>query len=550
TMTDTAGAYVAPSLAAGTYRVEVMASGMATTVANDVVLPVSSAVRQDFALSVAATSTTVEITATAPVINTTSVGVGGVVDQATVQEIPLNGRHFVDLALLVPGTVTPPANGFLTAPLRGQGSFAFNTAGAREDQVNYMINGINLSDPSNNQITFQPVINTVQEFKIDNSTYSPEYGRNSGAAVNIATRTGGNEWHGEAYEYVRNNWFDARNFTDPVGTLFSPFKRNQFGADGGGHIIKDKTFLFLSYEGLRQRQFAPLSTQVLSDAQRSQAASSSDPIIKSLLPFIPAANSPGGFFIGSASVPVDIDQGTANFSHSFSAANRVNVYYAIQRDNRNEPPSTDANNLPGYGDQRVGRRQLMTITDTQVFSPSLVNEVRLGYNRIHIVFNPDNILNAASLGINSGVNAPIGLPQIAVQGAFSFGGVNGLPQGRGDYSAALSDTLSWVHRNHSIKFGGEYRRLNNNNFTFTPGTFTFPNITAFINDQASAFTANSSNRADRIYVNSIGAFVQDAWKITPHLLLDLGLRYDWFGTPTEASNRFVEFDQVTDSLVH
>ena len=104
------------------------------------------------------------------------------------QEIPLNGRHFVDLALLTPGTVTPPANGFLTAPLRGQGSFSFNSAGAREDSVNFMINGINLSDPNQNQITFQPTINTVDEFKIDNSTFSAEYGRNSGSIVNIATR--------------------------------------------------------------------------------------------------------------------------------------------------------------------------------------------------------------------------------------------------------------------------------------------------------------------------------------------------------------------------
>jgi outer membrane receptor protein involved in Fe transport len=549
TVTDSAGIYQVPSLQPGTYRVEVKAQGMASTIANDVVLEVGRTIRQDFSLQVATTTQTVEITAAAPVIENTTVAVGGVVNQQTVQEIPLNGRHFVDLALLVPGTVTPPASGFLTVPLRGQGSFAINTGGAREDQVNYMINGINLSDPSNNQITFQPVINTVEEFKIDNSTYSPEYGRNSGAIVNIATRAGTNAWHGEAYEFVRNTWFDARNFTDPVGTLFAPFKRNQFGADGGGRIVKDKTFLFLSYEGLRQRQFAPFSTTVLTDSQRTQAQASSDPIVKSLLPSIPAANSPGGVYTFATGVPVDIDQGTANFSHSFSAANRVNVYFAYQRDNRNEPPSSDANNLPDTGDQRVGRRQLLTFTDTAVISPTLVNEARLGYNRIHIVFNPDNLLNAANFGINSGVNAPIGLPMITVTGAFSFGGVNNLPQGRGDYSAAASDTLSWVHGKHSIKFGGEYRRLNVNQFSFTPGTFTFPSITAFLNDQASAFTANSANRAGRIFVNNIGGFVQDAWKLTPRLLLDLGLRYDWYGTPSEASDRFVVFDPTTVSLV-
>ena len=142
------------------------------------------------------------------------------INQRTVQEIPLNGRHFVDLGLLIPGSVTPPQNGFLTAPLRGQGSFAFNTAGNREDTVNFMINGVNLNDMVQNQITFQPSINTVQEFKVDNSTFSAEYGRNSGAIVNIATRSGTNDYHGELFEFLRNDVLDARNFferTDATG---------------------------------------------------------------------------------------------------------------------------------------------------------------------------------------------------------------------------------------------------------------------------------------------------------------------------------------------
>src|SRR5262249_10347029 len=147
--------------------------------ATDLEVSVSSTVRQDFTLKVASNIETVEIQATTPVVETNTVSVGDVVNQRTVQEIPLNGRHFVDLALLVPGSVTAPANGFLTAPLRGQGSFSFVSAGQRESSVNFMINGINLSDPNQNQITFQPTINTVDEFKIDNQTFGAEYGRNS-----------------------------------------------------------------------------------------------------------------------------------------------------------------------------------------------------------------------------------------------------------------------------------------------------------------------------------------------------------------------------------
>src|SRR6185369_16041745 len=186
----------------------------------------------------------VQVTSDLPIVETATTSVGTVISQRTVQEIPLNGRHFVDLGLLIPGSVTPPQNGFLTAPLRGQGSFGLNTAGGREDTVNFMINGINLNDMVQNQITFQPSINTVQEFKVDNSTFSAEYGRNSGAIANIATRSGTNEYHGELFEFVRNDSFDARNFFDKCPTGFSTcknggrpaFKRNQFGFNVGGPI--------------------------------------------------------------------------------------------------------------------------------------------------------------------------------------------------------------------------------------------------------------------------------------------------------------------------
>src|SRR5262249_12402175 len=241
----------------------------------------------------------ITVEASAPVVETTTVTVGQVINQRTVQDIPLNGRHFVDLALLSPGTVTPPQNGFLTAPLRGQGMFQFNTAGNREDAVNFMINGINLNDMVQNQVTFQPTINTVSEFKVDNSTYSAEFGRNSGAIVNIATRSGTDQYHGELYEYLRNDWFDARNAfntttvtTNGVVTPnpISPFKRNQFGADVGGPIVKDKTFFFLSYEGLRQRQGLTLTSNVFTDAQRAAIQATGNAVPVALMKLVPTAN--------------------------------------------------------------------------------------------------------------------------------------------------------------------------------------------------------------------------------------------------------------------
>ncbi len=533
---------------------------MQSTAATAVDVSVGTTLRQDFSLKISATSEVIEVQGAASVVESSTSSVGTVVNQQTVQEIPLNGRHFVDLTLLVPGTVTPPVNGFLTAPLRGQGSFAFNSAGAREDSVNFMINGINLSDPNQNQITFQPTINTIEEFKVDNSTFSAEYGRNSGSIVNIATRSGVNAWHGEAYEFLRNNDLDARNFTNPTNTtnaagalVPSPqaqFIRNQFGGDGGGALKKDRIFAYLSYEGLRQRQSVSLSAPVLTAAQRAQAAVSSDAAINALLPLIPLPNSGSSSFVGGASAPVNIEQGTANISYLLNDHNRLNFYYAIQRDQRNEPPTTDGNNFPDEGDQRNGHRQLLTFNETWTISPSLVNEFRAGANRSHIVFDPDNTDAAPAFHINNGETAAIGLPHITVTGAFTFGGNSGFPQGRGDNVGTFSDTMSWVHGNHTIKFGGEFRRQNSDSFSYTPGTFSFASVTAFLADQANSFTVNTANNSSRVYGSSLGAFVTDSWKMKQNFTITVGLRYDWYGTPTEAENRFVVFDPATDSLQH
>ena len=542
---DQAGDYLVPSLQIGSYRVTVSAPGMQNMVANNVQLEVGRTVQQSFTLRVATSTEVVEVTAAAPIINTQTVDVGTVIDRKTVQEIPLNGRHFLDMGFLTPGAVTPPQNAGLASPLRGQGFFSFNSAGNREDSVNFMLNGINLSDPVNNQITFQPTIATVQEFKVDNSTFSAEFGRNAGAVVNIATRSGTNAWHGEVYEYLRNNALDARNFANPKGVTQGSFHRNQFGGDGGGPIRKDKSFLYMSYEGLRHLQGVPLTATVLTDAQRAQALATSDAVVKKLLPLIPLANSPGGVYVSSAVAPVNIDQGTANFSISLSESHRLNAYYALQFDVRKEPPTTQGNNIDGYGDSREARRQIMTLNDTKVLSNTLVNEARLGYNRIHITFTQLTNLQSADFGINNGVPA---LPQISVTGAFSLGGINGFPSGRGDYTASFSDTMSWVHGRHSVKFGGEFRRVSNNNFTYSPGRFTFASVTAFLNDQANSFSANPSNQANRIFASALGLFISDNIKITPHFLMDIGMRYDWAGTPTEGGNRFVAFDPVTVSL--
>jgi len=565
TQTDSFGNYQLAALPVGTYAVEVQGQGFKTKTVDPVPIEVARTVVQNFQLDIGDVSEQVLVTADTSVIETATTSVGTVINQRTVQEIPLNGRHFVDLGLLIPGSVTPPQNGFLTAPLRGQGSFAFNTAGNREDTVNFMINGVNLNDMVQNQITFQPSINTVQEFKVDNSTFSAEYGRNSGAIVNIATRSGTNEYHGELFEFLRNEALDSRNFFDAKKP---PFKRNQFGFNLGGPVNfphfgeggpifsykgKNRTFFFFSYEGLRQRQGLTLTSNVLTDAQR---ASVTNPTVLKLLPLIPLATSvdivngtPVARFVGSGTAPVNIDQFTGDVSHNFNSNDRLHGYYVFQRDFRGEP-NLQLNTMPGWGDTRQSHRQIFTLNETHIVGPSLTNEARFGFNRINITFTPNKQLNPVDFFINDGINQPIGLPQISITGFnFNLGGPAGFPQGRADTTYVISDTVNYLHGNHSLKFGGEWRRFYNNNFNLDIGQFAFANVNNFIAGNAASFAITLGDRSSAIAQGALGAYVQDNFKVRPNLTLELGLRYDWNMTPTERFDRFVAFDPATRSLI-
>jgi hypothetical protein len=244
---------------------------------------------------------------------------------------------------------------------------------------------------------------------------------------------------------------------------------------------------------------------------------------------------------------VNIDQGTADIDVSLTNSDRLHGYFALQQDLRQEP-TLQGNTLPGWGDTRQSRRQIMTVNEEHVFSSSMTNSIRLGYNRIHITFQPDRELNSADFGINNGIDAPIGLAQIDVGGfALDFGGPSGFPQGRGDTTAVLSDAFNYLHGRHSWTMGGEIRRAYNNNFSLDTTIFRFADITSFINDAATSFTYVGTS-SDRILYPAYGAFVEDSFKWKPNLTLQIGLRYDWNSTPSEASNRFVVFDPATVTL--
>src|SRR5437899_854825 len=516
TQTDTAGAYLFPALPIGIYRIQVTAPGFQSAIISNLKLEVATVVTQNIQLKVGEAAEKIEILADAAVVDTTTNSMGQVINDKTVQEIPLNGRHFTDLSLLTPGTVTPPANGFLSAPLRGQGSFGINTAGQREDTTNWLVNGINLNDNVQNQITFQPPIDTLAEYKIDNSSFPAEYGRNSGAIVNLATRSGSNEYHGELFEFFRNNALDARNFFNPVLTSTgapnpqAAFKRNDFGASFGGPIKKNKVFFFLAYEGLRQHQSLTVTSNRV-PSQNERAAVTSQAIQK-IVAIIPAANlvgsgtagDPATFnaFTGGALPNVSLNQGPPDLDVALSSKDRIHAYYVVQKDLRQEPTAGGAigANLPGFGDTRDGFRHLATLSEDHTFGPSLANTVRLGFNRIHLTFTPNGFFDPAKFNIGMPAGSPVasGLPFINVAGTLGFGGPTGEPQGRGDTTAVLNDTLSWLKGRHTFAFGGEIRRAYNNNIAENIGSFTYTSMANFLADKGNVFTVLLGSGSNKI----------------------------------------------------
>jgi len=561
TQTDSAGAYLVPSLPIGVYDIEVTASGFQKAVVTDLDLPVATSVTRNVQLRIGETSVTVEITADAVILDTATNSMGQVINDKYVQDIPLNGRHFTDLSLLTPGTITPPANGFLSFPLRGQGSFGINTAGQREDTTNWLVNGINLNDPVQNQITFQPPIGTLAEFKIDNSAFPAEYGRNSGAIVNMATRSGTNDFHGEAFEFLRNNALDARNFFNIVPNPQAPFKRNEFGGAFGGPLKKNKAFVFLAYEGLRQHQSLTVTSTVPS---QNQIAAVTSPAVASLITLLPPANfhrtsdasaaqADWTGFTGGALANVSLNQGSADFDVDLRAQDRLHGYYVVQKDLREEPTAGGAigANIPGFGDTRDGFRHLGTLSEDHTFGPSLANTVRLGFNRIHLTFTPNGFFDPTKFNIGMPAGSPVasGLPFINVAGTLGFGGPTGEPQGRGDTTAVLNDTLSWLKGRHTFAFGGEIRRAYNNNIAENIGSFTYTTMANFLADKGNVFTVLLGSGNNKILQPAYDAFAQDSFKLARNFTLNVGFRYAWNSTPSESRDRFTNFDAASGTLV-
>ncbi|HTS60686.1 MAG TPA: TonB-dependent receptor [Candidatus Acidoferrales bacterium] len=548
TLSDSAGSYEFPTVRPATYKLKATQKGFQTYAQTGITLAVDERLRLDVTMQVGETTTVVNVDAQPAAVSTETSSLGSVVENKRIVEIPLNGRFFLDLALLQAGTVVPSTNNrtFLAVP-SGIGISGINASGTREDSTNYVVDGMNLSDMVQNQITFQPNIDMIQEFKVQTNAFSAEYGRNAGIVINGVSKSGTNGLHGTAYEFVRNNIFDAKNFFDPPGPI-APFKRNIFGYSVGGPIIKNKTFFFNSYEGRRGREVATINTLVPTPDQRAAAT---NPVIQKLLTLVPPANDgTGTHFVGTAARQRTLNQETGRIDHNINEKNYLFGSFIINRDERTEP-TLQGNNLPGFGDLRPAQRYLIALGYIHVFSPTVTNEFHAGLNRVHITFTQAFNGNPADFGMTSPSSV---MPEIEVgslnSGTPWFGGITGFPQGRGDTTFQYSDTAAWLHGRHSIKFGAEYRRFRNNNFNGgTGGSILFPSLAAFLAATPSQSIETALPVTPALRVNAIGTFVQDDFKISARLTLNLGLRWEYNGVPSEIHDRLSVFDFANRALV-
>lgn len=561
TVTDASGFYRFVAIPVGVYSVTVSGQGFQKQNIPDITIEVGRTTVLDIDAKIGSIDPIVNVTS--PIVELTEAAVGEVIDERTVQEIPLNGRFFVDLGLLVTGSVTPPQNATLAGPTRGLGSLGLVTAGNRDDAVNFQINGITLNDQLNNVLNFNPPLSSIREFKIDNSTFSAEYGRSSGAIVDVATRSGTKEFHGELYYFLRNDALDARNFFTFTSSEPPPFKRHQFGFSVGGPLMlprfgeggpglwgdDDRTFFFFNYEGLRQPQEFNLNSLVLSNAQR---AAVTDPIIRQLIQYIPVSNftdsSGAARFVGSTTLNSDTDYFSIDVNHKFTDSDTLHAFFAFHNSDRNEP-TTQGTSLPGFGDIRLGKRPLLTVNETHVFSPSLVNTATFGFNQTNQSIDPAVKIDPTTLGMNIGQDRPIGLPLITIPGGFIFGGPSRQPLFREDTTIVFADMMNYQAGRHSLKFGGEYRVFWNFNIFDDTGSFGFPTVPAFLAGNANSFTIVLGGFENDIRQPSMGAFIQDSFRARPNLTFDLGFRYDIHFAPSDPQDRFAVFDPGTVSLL-
>ena len=595
--TDIEGTCVLSALSPGTYEVTVTAPGFARAVRPDVAVAIQSRVGLSFTLAVGELSQTITVTDDPPLLETQTSSVGQGVDSRSLTALPLIGRNYSQLAVLGPGA-TPNSGS------RAADGFSLN--GSRTFQNVYLIDGIDnnnyiLGVDTNSTQAMRPSVDAIQEFRVETSNYSAEFGRAAGGVISVSTKSGTNALHGSAFEFLRNDRLDANDyFANRTSRPRPASRRNLFGGTLGGPLVRNRTFLFASYEGLRGKEAQTVTTTVPAGQQASgdfggkaiydplnvvngvrQAFPGNripddriDAVARKLAALYPSPNLAGTANNYAANVAVTNreDAGDLRGDHRFSDRDAAFVRFSkadreISRGSVFTPPGNGgAGGLNDFPSVQTSRAQSLALSETHIISASQVNEFRAGYTRnASDVNSPAPASLYAQFGI-LGVpqfDGLTGLPAFLVTGYSTLGDRTFAPNPKLTQVRQIMDNATWVRGRHTLRFGADARFTQNfagtssgarGLFTFngqftsqTPGQGSGDALADLLLGQTSAATLTTKLQGDfrnRYY----GLFANDTWRASRKLTLNLGLRYELQSPPWEHNNNQYDFDLATGTM--
>ncbi|MBZ5545382.1 MAG: carboxypeptidase regulatory-like domain-containing protein, partial [Acidobacteriia bacterium] len=616
------GTYEIALLPPRIYELTAEKPGFARMFQGPINLTVNQHLKVDLQMKLGAQSTTVAVKGAPPVVETQNSSVGTTVGQVMANEVPLNGRHFLQLALLVPGVV-PGTPGSRISDRGG----AINVNGLQESMNSYWLDGLDDTAIGVGQFTVVPPLDSILQLRMETGGYDAKFGAHAGAQVNIVTKSGTNQFHGSLHEYLRNSSLDARSFFDPT---VPPSRRNQFGGALGGPFKlpgvydgRDRTFFFVLYEGLRDRRSFFNRARVPTLAERSGDFAADlapdcpvqtllinpfalfggqvqpftninkvlpggpDPAGQALVNLYPRPNIPGATcggvnYIAQVNRKVDMDNFFGRVDQRWGSTDNLFFRYNVNFDREVLPPNTSSRaaqtNVPGYGTSTHDAYQMAGLDWTHIFTPTLFNELKLGYNRWQIRETTEDQGNtlAQQLGIQgiTTTNATqIGVPILNFAGYDSLGANNTDPQRGAVNTFQAADTVTHVYGNHSLAYGVDLRSVERGNFTIDSvirGEFDFTGLVTGGFGQLppgagqllSCVSPNcvlGSGVADALlglptfwlngfeqnisgHLGEYDFFGQDTWKVRSNLTLILGIRYEYKGLSTDKYDRFSNFD--------
>lgn len=588
--TDSLGSFAFTSLVPGHYSVRVQATGFKSVTIPDLAVEAGDRARADATLPVGESTQTVEVMAQTPLLQTDNATVSSTITDTAVQDLPLNGRNFVQLVQLVPGANEGPGNGLTSGgrpdDRRPTNGFSVN---AFDDTLNnQIIDGIDNNERVIGTIGVKPSIDAIQEVTVETNNYAPEIGRTAGGVVNVITKSGTNAFHGSLYEFFRNDIFDTRSAFATAGVVPKPkLEQNQFGGSIGGPIVKDKTFFFFDYEGSRLISGTTYTSTVPTIAEynnihslnggspQAQVAMGNgtaglpvDPIALNYLMLYPAPNLPGAAnnFVVDPNKTQNSDTFDGRVDHKFNNSNNLYGRYThnkVVTKNPAQLPNVVNGLIAGGGrwnfaGAATDKADQYAINYTHVFTLNTMMQLRAAYTRINNLSLP---LDAGTHGdskvgwTGNSLNAQAsGLTPIGINGFPDLGDGAYVPLQDIDNSYQYDGFVSYHHGNHDMKFGGGVirRQARNVQSAFPFGQYSFGlssdgnnNDYVLASTLVGAFSAQSYN----VDINTPdyrswepGMFAQDTWKMKRWLTLVYGVRYDIYTPFTEAHNHISNFD--------